>query len=65
MSDYKGYVPEQKMGPMQEVDELAELVARDLQFIEDRIARKGIGATLTAATTLDGEHVASAVPLTL
>lgn len=26
---------------------------------------RGIGATLTAATNLDGEHVASAVPLTL
>lgn len=29
------------------------------------LAREGIGATLTAATTLDGEHVAAAVPLTL
>ena len=30
-----------------------------------RLLRSGIGATLTAVTTLDGEHVASAVPLTL
>ena len=30
-----------------------------------RLLRSGVGATLTAVTTLDGEHVASAVPLTL